>query len=218
GEGVAVIDPHGDLIDEVLQRIPRKRLEDVILFDPGDEEYPIGLNILAAHSEAEKTLLESDLVSVFRRLSTSWGDQMSAVLGNAVLAILESERGGTLVDLRRLLVEPAFRKEFLTSVKDPHVVYYWTKEFPLLSGRPHGSVLTRLDTFLRPKPIRHMVAQKQSLLDFAQIMDQGKIFLARLAHGAIGEENAHLLGTLLVSKFHQIALGRQNLRETDRRY
>ncbi len=217
GEGLAVLDPHGDLIDEILARIPETRWDDVILIDPSDEEYPVGFNVLHAHSEVEKNLLGSDLVAVFRRLSTSWGDQMTSVLGNAVLAFLESTAGGSLVDLRRFLVDPAFRAQFLTTVRDPEIAYYWQKSFPLLVGKPQGPILTRLDTFLRPKLIRNMVAQRSSRFDLGAIMNEGKIFLAKLAQGAIGEENAHLLGTLLVSKFHQLALSRQELAATARR-
>ena len=106
GSGVGVLDPHGDLIDEILGRIPEKRFSDVILLDASDEDYPIGFNILSAHSEHEKNILASDFVSVFKRLSTSWGDQMTSVLSNAVLAFLESDQGGTLADLRRFLIEP----------------------------------------------------------------------------------------------------------------
>jgi hypothetical protein len=217
GEGVAVLDPHGDLIDEVLTHIPERRFADVVLLDPSDEEYPVGFNILSAHSELEKNLLASDLVAVFRRLSTSWGDQMTSVLGNAILAFLESERGGTLADLRRFLIEPDFRREFLETVRDPGVVYYWQREFPLLKGIPQGPILTRLDTFLRPKLIRYMVGQKENRLDVGAIMNEGKIFLAKLAQGAIGEENAHLLGALLVSKLHQLAMGRQQVAVAERR-
>jgi predicted DNA-binding transcriptional regulator AlpA len=217
GEGVAVLDPHGDLIDEVLRRMPDTRRDDVVLVDPADEEYAVGFNILDAHSELEKTLLSSDLVAVFRRLATSWGDQMTSVLGNAVLAFLESGRGGTLADLRRFLVDPEFRASFLPSVHDPEVVYYWRKEFPLLSGRPQAPILTRLDAFLRPRLIRDMVCQKENKLDFAAMMRGGKILLAKLAHGAIGEENAFLLGSLLVAKIHQLALARQATEEAARR-
>lgn len=211
GQGVAVLDPHGDLVDEVLGRIPEKRVRDVVLLDPSDEDYPIGFNVLKAHSEIEKNLLGSDLVAVFHRLSTSWGDQMTSVLGNGVLAFLESEKGGTLVDLRRFLIEPPFRKSFLTTVRDPEIVYYWEKSFPFLVGKPQGPILTRLDTFLRPKLIRYMVAQKENRLDIGTIMNEGKIFLAKLAQGTIGEENAYLLGTLIVSKFHQLAMSRQQM-------
>lgn len=217
GEGLAVLDPHGDLIDRVISHVPDERLHDVVLIDPGDAEYPVGFNILNARTDLERTLLSSDLIAVFRRLSTSWGDQMTSVLGNAVLAILESESGGTLLDLRRFLVEEKFRKDFLTTVKDRDVVYYWQKEFPLLHGKPQAPILTRLDQFLRPKAIRYMVAQRDDRLDIARMMNEGKIVLARLSHGAIGEENAYLLGTLLVSRFHQVALSRQEIAEEERR-
>jgi hypothetical protein len=218
GEGIGVLDPHGDLIDQILARIPESRIKDVVLVDPSDDQFPIGFNILSAHSDLEKTLLSSDLVGIFRRFSTSWGDQMGSVLGNAVLAFLESARGGTLADLRRFLLEPAFRNEFLTTVEDSQVVYYWKKEFPILSGRPQAPLLTRLDTFLRPKPIRYMVGQKANKLDIASIMDSGKILLVKLGQGSIGEENAYLLGALLVSKIHQLTLGRQAVSEKDRRH
>jgi hypothetical protein len=216
GHGVGVLDPHGDLIDQIVERIPDDRANDVVLLDPADEHYPVGFNILSAHSELEKTLLASDLVAVFRRLSTSWGDQMNSVLANAILAFLESDVGGTLLDLRRFLVDPIFRRQFLKTVNDPEVVFYFEKEFEMLGGRPQAPVLTRLDTFLRPKPIRYMVAQKKTRLDFRQVIDGRKIFLARLSQGAIGEENAYLLGTLLVSKFHQVALSRQEIGEAAR--
>jgi hypothetical protein len=210
GEGVAVLDPHGDLIDKILGVIPDERIDDVVLVDPSDPEYSVGFNILSAHSDLEKNLLASDLVSVFQRLSTSWGDQMNSVLQNAILAFLESSRGGTIADLRRFLIEPAFRNEFLKSVKDSEVVYYWQKSFPHLSGgKSIGSILTRIDALLAKKPIRHMVSQAENRLDFAHIMDTGKIFLAKLPEGLLGKENSYLLGALLVSKFQQIAMARQ---------
>ncbi len=210
GEGVAVLDPHGDLIDRILGVIPPERIGDVVLVDPADEQYSVGFNILSAHSELEKNLLASDLVAVFQRLSTSWGDQMNSVLQNAILAFLESDRRGTIADLQRFLIEPAFRNEFLKSVRDSQVVYYWQKSFSHLSGgKSIGSILTRLDGFLSKKPIRYMVSQPENRLDFAHIMDSGKIFLAKLPEGLLGRENSHLLGTVLVSKFQQIAMSRQ---------
>jgi hypothetical protein len=218
GEGVAVLDPHGDLIDRILGIIPPERVDDVVLVDPSDPEYSVGFNILSAHSDLEKNLLASDLVAVFQRLSTSWGDQMNSVLQNAILAFLESDRRGTIADLRRFLIEPPFRNEFLKSVKDSEVVYYWQKSFPFLSGgKSIGPILTRLENFLGQKPIRHMVSQPENRLDFADIMDSGKIFLAKLPEGLLGQENSYLLGTLLVSKFHQIAMSRQAQRVESRR-
>jgi hypothetical protein len=216
GQGIGVLDPHGDLIDAILGHVPAARYDDVVLLDPSDDEYPVGFNILSAHSELEKTLLASDLAAIFRRFSTSFGDQMQAVLSNAILAILENERGGTLLDLRRFLTEKPFRAEYLRSVTDPEISYYFEREFPLLKGSPQAPILTRLNTFLRPKPIRYMVAQREGL-DFASIMNDGRIFLAKLSHGLIGEENSYLLGALLVTKFHQLAMGRQEMAAAGRR-
>lgn len=216
GKGLCVLDPHGDLIDQVIGRISEERIHDVVLLDPSDEAYPVGFNILSAHSDLERNLLASDLVSVFRRLSTSFGDQMTTVLGNAILAFLESSEGGTLSDLKRFLVEPSYREQILQTVQDSEIVYYWHKEFPLLTGKPQGPILTRLDTFLRPKVIRHMVSQKKDRLDFAAIMNGRKILLAKLAQGLIGEETSYLLGTLVVSKLNQIATSRQNIAAAER--
>jgi hypothetical protein len=218
GEGVAVLDPHGDLIDRILETIPPQRIQDVVLIDPADEEYSVGFNILSAHSDLEKTLLASDLVSVFQRLSTSWGDQLGSVFQNAIMAFLESSEGGTLSDLRRFLIEPSYRNQFLATVRDPDILYYWKKGFALLSGNKSvGSVLTRLETFLSPKPIRYMVSQRRNHLDFAKIMNTGKIFLAKLSQGQIGKENAFLLGSLFVAKFQETAMSRQSQESVSRR-
>jgi type IV secretion system coupling TraD/TrwB family protein len=217
GTGLGLLDPHGDLVDAVIARLPTSRIRDVILFDPSDPEFSVGFNVLQAHNELEKNLLASDLVAVFKRLATTWGDQMSSVLGNAILAFLESDRGGTLIELRRFLLESGFRNEFLNSVADQEIIYYWRYHFPMLKGAPVVSVLTRLDAFLRTKTIRHMVAQKDDRMDFTEIMDSGKIFLAKLSQGLIGEENSYLLGSLLVSKFHQAAMSRQAISQADRR-
>lgn len=217
GGGIALLDPHGDLVDELLVRIPEERTKDVILLDPADTQYPVGFNVLAAHSDLEKTLLASDLVAIFRRLSTSWGDQMHAVLANAIQAFLESERGGTIAELRKFLVDREFREEFLSTIPDEETTYYWRKEFPLLKGRPQGPILTRLDSFLRPKLVRQLVAQRENRIDFRAVMDGGKIFLAKLAQGAIGEENAALLGSFLVARLHQTAMSRQNIDAAKRR-
>jgi len=215
GNGLAVLDPHGDLIEAILPYVPRERIDDVIVVDPADGEYPVAFNILSAHSEIEKDILSSDLVAAFRRLSTSWGDQMNSVLANAILAFLESTEGGTLVDLRRFLVEPAYRNTYLKTVSDQHVVYYWQHEYPLLKSNSIGSILTRLDTFLRPKLIRNMVAQKKGL-DFENILDTKKILLVKLSQGLIGAENSFLLGTFFVSKMYQAAMARQAKAHSER--
>ena len=216
GEGLALLDPHGDLTDDVLKRVPEARKRDVIIFDPGDEEFPIGFNIFHAHSEAEKTLLASDLTTTFQRLSTSWGDRMHAILANGIMAMLDHPDGGTLLTLRRFLTDKSFRQSYLLKITDPEIKYYWEKEYPLHGGKPEGPVLTRIDTFLRPKTIRNMVAQTKSAIDFTKVMNERKILLVKLSHGAIGEENAHLLGTLIVTAIHQAALRRQSTKSDER--
>lgn len=208
GEGVAVLDPHGDLIEGILNAIPESRMQDVLLIDPADNEFPVAFNILKAHTDIEKEVLSSDLVAAFRKLSTSWGDQMNSVFANAILAFLESNKGGTLIDLRRFLIERPFREEFLRSISDPGISYYWQKEYPLLKTNSIGPILTRLDAFLRPRIIRNMVAQSRGI-DFEQLLNKKKILLVKLSQGLIGTENSYLLGTFVVSKIHQAALARQ---------
>lgn len=213
GHGLCLLDPHGDLVDEVIDNVPEHRLSDVIVFDPADAEYPIGFNVLQANTELEKTLLSSDLVVAFRRMSTSWGDVMDTVLANAVLAFIESSRGGSLFDLKRFLVEKEFREAFLQTVSEIAIRYFWKEEFPKLLGRPENSILIRLDAFLRQKMLRNIVCQKESKLNLREIMDQRKVLLVKLSQGAIGMENSFLLGTMLVSKINQIALSRQETGE-----
>src|SRR5579863_29282 len=216
GRGVGVLDRQGDLVDELLGRIPAGRLQDAILLDPADAAYPVAWNILEAHSELERTLLASDLVGIFRRFSTSWGDQMTSVLGNAVLVLLENP-GSTLLDLREFLVDKQTRERLLAAVDDRYLLSYFRHEFQLAAGKSVGAILTRLDGFLRSKTVRQIVGARESRLDLRAVVDQGQIFLARLSQGAIGEENAALLGSLLVSKFHQITMSRQEVRREERR-
>lgn len=217
GRGIAVLDPHGDLADEVLGLVPDERMGDVVLLDPSDEEFPVGFNVLAAHSDRERNLLASDLTAIFRRFSTTWGDQMTAVMSSAVMALLESNTPRTLLDLRRFLADREFREAVLVSVQDPLLLSFWREEFPRLPGaRSQLPITTRLDAFLRPKSIRNMVAQPQSRLDLRRLMDSGGTLVGKLSQGAIGEENAHLLGSLLVAKLHQLAMSREQLPESAR--
>lgn len=216
GNALAVLDPHGDLIEKILDFIPEQRMKEVVVIDPSDADFPVGFNILSAHSEIEKDILSSDLVAAFRKYSSSWGDQMNSVFANAILAFLESTKGGTIADLRRFLVEKSFRDVHLKTVTDPSVVYYWQKEYPFLKSNSIGSILTRLDSFLRPKIIRNMVAQNKSI-NFENLIDTNKIILVKLSHGLIGAENSYLLGTFIVSKLHQAAMARQSQMEGTRK-
>lgn len=215
GNGCAIFDPHGDTIDEIMPHIPENRLKDVILFDPSDNEYSMGFNLLRADNETEKIVLSSDLVGAFKRHSTAWGDQMTSVLSNAINAFLESNRGGTLLDLKRFILENSYRKEFLKSVSDTSIKYYWENDFALLKRGNLSPLLTRLDTFLRPKTIRYILSQKEGL-DFDKVINGKGILLVKLSQGLIGEENSYLLGTLILSKIYQVAQARQILSPKDR--
>lgn len=208
GHTTIVFDPHGDLIETIIARVPPQRIDDVVLLDPSDMEFPIGINMLSAKSEIEKEVLSSDLVASFRRHATSWGDQMNSVLGNAIAAILDSSQGGTLHDLRRFLLEKEYRTSFLKSVSDPSIKYYWLKEYPILKTSSIGSIITRLDTFLRPRSIRNMLVQKKAL-DFEELCNSNKIILCKLSQGLIGTENSYLLGSLILSSIHQAMMRRQ---------
>lgn len=217
GHGVAVLDPHGDLVDDIVARIPKTRMNDVVLFDPADVEYPIGFNIIGATTEVERNLLASDLVAIFRRFATSWGDTMTTVLTEAVLALLEHPDGGTLLDLKRFLVDDSVRKRMLSAITDCDIRFFWEKEYPVIGARSLGPLLSRLDGFLRSRIVRNIVGQSRAKLDLADVMQGGKVFLARLAKGQIGEENSFLLGSLLLAKLNQLALMRQALPASERR-
>lgn len=214
--GCCVLDPHGDLIDAVLRHIPESRVNDVVLIDPTDTGYVIPLNVLLAHNDMERELLASDLVGLFQRFSTSWGDQMHSVLANALLTLLYNTKSWHLGDLKRFLLEPAYRQQILNSVTDPDLMYYWLHQFPLLKGGSVGPLVTRLDSFLRPRSIRNMLCQTQSL-DLAACMDSQKIILVKLPQGLIGMENSYLLGALIVSKLQQCAMARQAQASTERK-
>ncbi len=214
GNGCALFDPHGDIVDDVIQRIPKERRSDVILIDSSDTEYPIGFNLLEAHSESEKIVLSSDLVKSFKRHATAWGDNMTAVLTNVINAFLESSANGTLIELKRFLLEDTFRQQFLNHVEDQSIHYYWQYEYPMMK-KGIAPLLTRIDTFLRPKIVRHILAQKSGI-SFKECIDEKKIVLIKLSQGLIGEENSYLLGSLFLSKFNQAALGRQALKKHER--
>ncbi len=213
--GVCVVDPHGELIENVLKYIPESRYDDVVLFDPSDTDYPIGLNILEAKTDIERNVLSSDLVSIFKRFSSSWGDQMTAILGNAISAILENRNGGTLLDLRKFLADKEFRRKFLENVHDEIVKSFWENEYHLIKGGALSSILTRLDTFLRPKIIRNIITQRKGI-DLDYVINNNKILLVKLAQGLIGDENANLLGSLFISKLQQAIMKRQSLQKSER--
>lgn len=215
GNGCAMFDPHGDIVEDIMARIPEHRINDVILIDPSDTECPVGFNLLHATTEAEKIVLSSDLTGAFKRFATAWGDNMSAVLQQAINAFLDNSKGGTLIELKRFLLEEKFRNNFLDNgITDPSIHYYWQYEYPMVK-KGIAPLLTRIDTFLRPKIVRYMLAQKGGV-DFRECIEQKKIVLIKLSQGLIGAENSYLLGSLFLSKFNQVTMGRQNLPKSQR--
>lgn len=214
GNGCALFDPHGDIVEDILLRIPKERKNDVVIIDPSDTQFPVGFNLLHADNEAEKMVLSSDLVSAFRSHATSWGDTMTSVLSNAIDTFLDSSTGGTLIELKRFLLEDTFRKKFLHSVSDPLLLYYWNHEYAMVRKRI-SPLLTRMDTFLRPKIIRSMMVQKEGV-NLSKALHEKKIILFKLSVGLIGKENAALLGSLFLSKLSQVAHSRQGIPEEER--
>jgi hypothetical protein len=214
GNGVFLFDPHGDIVEDVIARVPDHRIDDVILIDPSDTDFPIGFNLLHAPTELEKIVLSSDIVEVFKRYATAWGDTMTSVLSQAVNTFLESSEGGTLIELKRFLLEDKFRAEILRSVLDTSIQYYWKNEYPMVKKRI-APLITRIDTFLRPKIVRYMLAQKSGM-DFKECIEDKKIVLFKLPQGLIGEENSNLLGSLFLSKINQVAFSRQSLHKQER--
>jgi hypothetical protein len=217
GAGCAVIDPAGDLIGDIAAALPESRLNDVVLFDASDAEFPIGFNPLQTETDAEKYLLSSDLVALFKRYSSAWGSLMEAGFGQAINAFLYNSRAGTLLDLKRFLVEKAFRRTILETVEDDTVRYFWEQGSGGVNAKSLASVLIRLEGFLRHPLIRNIVCQPTSKLNFREAMDQGKIVLIKVSQGLIGQENAALLGSFLISRIYQVALSRQDTNGQNRK-
>ena len=218
GQGIAILDPHGDLITRILSNMPESRLDDVVLFDPADEHAITPFNVLSAHSDFERTLLASDLVGVFRDFSTSWGDRMTVVFRYLVLAFLEHQDGGTFAQMQTFLIDKAWRERFLKGVKDADVVRYWTDVFPNFDGaKSTGPILSRIDTLVSHKIINHMVNQRENKIDFAKVMDEGRILLVNLPTGLLGEDVALMLGGFIMVKLNQMAMSRARLQAEDRR-
>ena len=215
GEGLALIDPHGELVDAVLPFVPKERTNNVILFSPEDREYPISLNVFRAgrSPHADPSLLAAQLISVFRKQwSEFWGPRLEHVLRNAILAIAHDSRA-TLLFLYRFLTDEALRERVVAEVKDPVVKHFWTKEFALygraLQGEAMSPVLNKLGAFVANPVVRNIVAQERSRVDFRELLDGRGILLAKLPVGTIGEDAAHLLGGLLVTGLELAAMERR---------
>ena len=225
GKGVAVVDPHGDLIEDILQLVPPQRAEDVILFDPSDTERPMGLNMLEAQTEEEKHYIVSSIVGLMYKLydpnkTGIIGPRFEHAIRNAMLTVM-SEKGSTFIEVVRALTDANFVQELLPKVTDPIIRRYWTDQIAQTSDFHKSETLdyivSKFGRFVTNKMMRNIIGQSYSAFDFRKVMDEGKILLVNLAKGKIGEENSSFLGLVLVPKILVAAMSRQNMPQEQRR-
>ncbi len=225
GYGVCVIDPHGDLIDNIIKFIPPQRAEDVIYFDPSDTERPMGLNLLEAYTEEQKHFLTTSIINLMYKL---YDPQRTGIIGprfehavrNAMLTVM-SEPGTTFVEVVRVLTDPKYVQELLPKVQDPIVRRYWTDQIAQTSDFHKSEVLdyivSKFGRFVTNKTMRNIIGQSKSAFDFRKVMDEGKILLINLSKGKLGEENSSFLGLVLIPKILIAAMSRQEIPEEKRR-
>jgi hypothetical protein len=220
GKGVALIDPHGDLVDAVLRCIPKNRMNDFVLFDPADKEHPMSFNMLACPNAEQRSLVASGMMSVFKKLWPDvWSGRMEYILRNALLALLESE-GNSMLGILRMFSDNAFRARVLEHVNDQLVKTFWEIEYEEWSEKYRteaiAAVQNKIGQLLSVPLIRNIVGQVTSTLDIRHAMDTGKIILVNLSKGKLGEDNSAFLGSMLVTKFQLDAMSRADVPENDR--
>ena len=215
GQGIAFFDIHGDLAEELLAAIPPHRMRDVIYFDAADRDRPFGFNPLSGVPPELKSLTADNIVSAMRNIwGRSWGDRMEYVLKNTILALLDcpDHMGVSMLSISRMLTDSRFRQSVQRHIKNPQVASYWRNEFALYPNRFKqemiSPVLNKVNTFGTDDLLRNIIGQGATTFDIARIMDSRQIFIANLSKGKIGAKNANLLGSFLVSSFHQQALAR----------
>jgi len=218
GHGVGLLDPHGDLLKEVLLRIPENRIDDVILFDPVDTEYPFALNILEARGKTERERIVAETVATLQRyFPASWGARLERILKNTIRTVLRAVPGATLADVERMLTNPDYRKSVLEKTTDQRLREYWTMQFKHLRNDAMDPVLNRLSVFLSDDTIRNIVCQRHAAIDFDRLLNDGKILLANLSFGLLTETIAGTLGSFLVTKIVNAAFRRASMPEEERR-
>lgn len=220
GEGVAVVDPHGELIERILKFIPKERIGDVIYLNPADKDFPIGFNPLEA-PEGMREETAKGFISVLKRMfGYSWGPRLEYVLNHTVLALSEVE-GSTMLGIVRLLTDKGYRKRIVEQVTDPVVQMFWLKEFSSYNDKMAtetvAPILNKVGQFTASAIIRNIVGQPKSSIDFGEIMDTGKILLVDLSTGKIGEVNSELLGSLIITKLQLAAMARAYIPEEERK-
>lgn len=226
GHGVGVVDPHGDLIEEILNFIPPERVKDVILFDPRDREMPLGFNILEAKDPNQKDLIVNEVVQILQKLAArlnpeSIGPMFEHYLRNALLALIEDPEA-TLLDVPRMFVDESFRTQVLAKNTNPTVLQFWKQEFAQsqrgqMSADMLSYVISKLGRFISNETVRNIIGQSKSSFDVREVMDSQKILLCNLSKGQLGDINSDLLGFVLVSKIQIAALGRADIPEKDRK-
>jgi len=229
GHGVCVIDPHGDMIDWLMTRIPKERVDDVIHFYPPDLERPMGLNMLEAGSASQKDMVVAEMISIFYKLfdptgaNQVIGPMFEHYMRNAMLALLaDDETGATLIEIPRMFTDKEFREYKLSKITDPAVRQFWVQEYPQSQRGQQSAdmlsyVISKIGRFLSNEMMRNIVGQARSAFDIRRVMDDSKILLVNLAKGLTGDINSNLLGFILVSKIQMAALSRADVPESERK-
>jgi len=221
GNGLALIDPHGDLAEHLLNFIPKRRIEETIYFNPSDLDYPIAFNPLEKVDRDHHHLVASGLISALKKIWYEfWGPRMEHILRNAILALLDYPNS-TLLDIPVILVDKDFRKKVLERVRNSQVRDFWLTEFERYSSYFRSEAISpiqnKIGQFIVSPLIRNIVGQAQSSIDFRKIIDEGKILIVNLSKGKIGEDNCALLGAMIVTKIQLAALSRGDIPEWKRK-
>lgn len=220
GHGIAFIDPHGDTAEKLIKAIPSNRINDVIYFNPADQDFPIAFNVMEKVSPEYRHLVASGLVGVFKKIwADSWGPRLEYILRNAILALLEYP-GSTLLGVTRILVDKSYRERVVEKVTDPVVRSFWVDEFTKWNDRTLQEVISpiqnKVGQFLSSALIRNIVGQTASSFDVRKIMDERKILIMNLSKGRLGEDNSALLGAMMITKIQLAAMGRVDIPEETR--
>lgn len=212
GEGVCVMDPHGSMAEKLLDFIPESRIKDVVYFAPFDDEFPIGLNVLEKVDENKKYLVANGLMAAFKKLFVDqFSARMEYILNNIILALLENE-GQTLLGVNRMLFDKEYRKFIVSNVKDPTVKDFWINEYANYTEKTTQelapAIQNKVGQFVSNPLIRNIIGQKKTSFDVRKLMDEKKILIINLSKGKVGEGNANLLGSLLITKIYLAAMSR----------
>ncbi len=221
GNGLAVVDPHGEFAEKMLDFIPSNRVNDVVYFNPADLSYPIAFNVIEKVDPDFRHLIASGILSVFKKIWPDvWSPRMEYILNNTLLALLEFP-GSTLLGINRMLSEKDYRNKVVDKITDPGVKAFWLNEFAKYPDRFREEAVAPIQNkagqFISSPLIRNIVGQTKSTIDIRKVMDEGKILILNLSKGRIGEDVSHLLGALMISKIQLAAMGRVDIPEEGRR-